>query len=282
MNQILIDIFHSLLLSLIILTELFGILIICGLILGYIRNKSIKNLLSSVGFTAIILTAPGVIIHELSHYIFAKIFLYNVNEVKLIRPFKGSKDGILGYVNFSYNKNNIIQKAGLFLTGFAPIICGTLTLFISMKFLVNDTYNSLITDIKNIISSNSNILSIDFLNLQIQVYKKLFISLFTFQNIHNTLFYIFIYIAICISAHIALSKADLESSITGIITIFLLIFIIVIAKNIINIDLFTYINKLKIYNIFFSTLLFIEIFFSILFFIITYIFRLINSLIFRK
>lgn len=274
MNQIIINTIHSLMLSLLMMTKLFGLLIVCGLILGFIRDKSIKNLLSSVGFAGIIFTAPGVILHELSHYIFAKIFLYDIKDVKLIRPVKGSKDGILGYVNFSYNKNNIIQKSGLFPVGFAPVICGTLTLFISMKFLINDIYNSLIYDIKSIIYSSADILSADFFNLQIEMYKRLINSLLSAGNIHNIFFWVFIYIAICISSHIALSRADLKSSLTGIITIFIIIFIINIGKNIINIDIISYIDRLKIYNIFFSTLLFIEIFFSILFFIITYIFRI--------
>lgn len=127
-------------------------------------------------------------------------------EIRFFRPIKGADDGVLGYVNFSYNKNSIIQKIGLFFAGSEPIFGGTLSLFLAMKFLFKDTYFILLNNIQASLN-NINILSDDFFTFQIIIFKQMLILIFSLSNIHTLKFWVFIYIAICISAHIALSDA---------------------------------------------------------------------------
>ena len=265
---------HAFLQTLIIMFELFGIIIILGLLLGYLRNLSVKNILSTMGFNGIIFTCPGVFIHELSHYIFAKLFRYNIREVRFFRPIKGADDGVLGYVNFSYNKNSIIQKIGLFFVGFAPIFGGTLSLFLAMKFLLKDTYHILLNNIQASLN-NINILSTDFFTFQINIFKQMLISMFSLSNIHTLKFWIFIYIAICISAHIALSDADLKGSYSGLITIFIVFFVLNIFSGI-NISF----SLITTYNIIIVLLLNTLVLFSLLHLIFTILLK--NSILFIK
>ncbi|MGQ0515227.1 hypothetical protein ACT453_24855, partial [Bacillus sp. D-CC] len=49
-------------------------------------------------------------------------------------------------------------------------------------------------------------------------------SLFTINNVLNPSFWLFLFIAICISAHIALSKPDIKGSIDGVIVMFIVLF----------------------------------------------------------
>lgn len=258
MNILASTVSHAFLQTLIIIFELFGIIIIFGLLLGYLRNKSIKNILSSVGFNGIIFTCPGVFIHELSHYVFAKIFTYNIKEVRLFRPIKGSQYGVLGYVNFSYNERSIFQKIGLFFVGFAPIFGGTFCLLIAMRFLLHDTYTLLVNNIHASLNT-VNILSTDFFAFQINIFKQMLISMFSFNNIHTLKFWIFIYIAICISAHISLSDADLKGSYSGLITMFILILALNIFSGL-NISL----PLITTYNIIIVILLNTSLLFSVL------------------
>ncbi|MBE6072029.1 MAG: hypothetical protein E7208_08740 [Clostridium butyricum] len=262
---------YAFLQTLIIMFELFGIIIILGLLLGYLRNKSIKNILSSVGFNGIIFTCPGVFIHELSHYVFAKIFRYNIREVRLFRPIKGAQDGVLGYVNFSYNERSIFQKVGLFFVGFAPIFGGTFCLLIAMKFLLHDTYTLLVNNMHASLN-NINILSIDFFAFQINIFKQILISMFSFNNIYTLKFWVFIYIAICVSSHIALSDADLKGSYSGIITIFIIIFVLNLFSGI-NISL----PLITTYNIIIVILLNTSLVFSVLHLLFTILFKKIIS-----
>lgn len=258
------------------MAELFGFLILFGLLLGYLRNLSVKNIISSCGFAGIILTAPGVILHELSHYIFAKLFGCSIHEVKLFRPIEGMKDGILGYVNFSYNKNSIFHKIGLFFIGFAPIFGGTFAVFFSMKLLLPDIYIGFIENIRTYLNTQS-FFSIDFLIMQLNISKNLFSALFLHPEIHNLNFWIFIYIIICVSSHIALSHADLKGSYSGLFTIFMLIFIINIIFPYLRLKISSFSNILNFYNIMSITLLTIMLTFSFIYMIITFILKLVFS-----
>lgn len=271
MNMLASTVGHAFLHTLIIMFELFGIVIILGLLLGYLRNKSIKNILSSIGFNGIIFTCPGVFIHELSHYIFAKIFRYNIKEVRFFRPIKGAQDGVLGYVNFSYNERSIFQKVGLFFVGFAPIFGGTFCILIAMKFLLHDTYTLLVNNIRASLNT-VNILSIDFFAFQINIFKQLLISMFSFNNIHTLKFWIFIYIAVCISSHISLSDADLKGSYSGLITILILILVLNIFIGI-NISL----PLITTYNIIIVILLNTSLLFSFLHLLFTILLKKVIS-----
>ena len=73
-----------------------------------------------------------------------------------------------------------------------------------MRFLLHDTYTLLVNNIHASLKA-VNILSTDFFAFQINIFKQMLISMFSFNNIHTLKFWIFIYIAICISAHISLS-----------------------------------------------------------------------------
>ena len=63
-----------------------GMIILVGLLLGILRNNSIRNFQRSFGSKALMVTGfIGVPIHELSHAIFALLFGHKVNEIKLLQ-----------------------------------------------------------------------------------------------------------------------------------------------------------------------------------------------------
>ncbi|KZX84140.1 hypothetical protein A3715_17830 [Oleiphilus sp. HI0009] len=69
----------------------------------------------------ILLSFPGVVIHELSHYLMCIIFGHHVTKVRFFSPNLSS--GSLGYVNHSYNPRSIYQNIGNIFIGLSPIIC---------------------------------------------------------------------------------------------------------------------------------------------------------------
>lgn len=69
-----------------------------------------------------IISSPGIIIHELSHYIMAKIFRYNIVSVKLFQLPTIENKNIRGYVEYTYDSSSMIQKAGSVLISIAPAI----------------------------------------------------------------------------------------------------------------------------------------------------------------
>lgn len=71
------------------------------------------------GYFGRLILLPGVVIHELSHWIVAKIFLIKVTEVKLFIFDPTSQT--LGYVQSAYNPNSIWQRLGETVSGIAPL-----------------------------------------------------------------------------------------------------------------------------------------------------------------
>lgn len=75
-------------------------------------------------------------------------------------------------------------------------------------------------------------------------------SLFTISNVLNPSFWLFLFIAICISAHIALSKPDIKGSIDGVIVMFIVLFLFNIIAGLFQYDSNQLIGKVMKYNMY--------------------------------
>jgi len=96
----------------------------------------------------------GIPFHELTHYVFCKLFNHRVEKVKLISFSNYSP--VKGWVTHTYDKRSHYQRFGLFFIGFAPLIGGVLLIYyLVSNFIVPVNVNQ----IPNDTVSFSNILS---------------------------------------------------------------------------------------------------------------------------
>ncbi|GFZ31727.1 membrane protein [Clostridium zeae] len=200
-----------------------GMIIFFGLILGVLRNNSIKNIYKSLGFNAVMVTGfIGVPIHELSHAILSIIFGHNIRKIKLFQ--KPDNNGVMGYVDHSYNPNSVYQQVGNFFIGVAPIFGGVISIITLMYFAIPNTYNKFI----DILFNSLHITRIGKITIEglLTSYGHLVKSIFSGENFKNPYFYIFLFVAICISSHISLSMADIKGASRGLIVLFLLLVIL--------------------------------------------------------
>lgn len=215
-----------------------GVIVIIGLVLGFLRNTSISNYQQKFGRKAIYITGiVGVPVHELSHLVVAKIFGHKIKEVKFFQANNG--DGTLGYVNHSYNPKNIYHQIGNFFIGIAPILCGSLLIILLLKIFVPASLEST----NDLLSANG-----------LFIFLK---NIFSLANFKRPEFYLFLYLVFSICSHISLSKADIKGAFIGVIFIFLLLLIF----NIINFNLLSYLNMVK-YNLLLTNVLIISVIFS--------------------
>ncbi|PRR83632.1 hypothetical protein [Clostridium vincentii] len=245
-----------------------GMIILVGFILGFLRNHSIANFQRSFGWKAVAITAViGVPIHEISHAIFCFIFRHKVTKVVLLQ--KRDENGVLGYVTHSYNPNSIYQQIGNFFIGIAPIFGGIATIIALMHFIIPGTYDEFIT----ISMNNLSITDISGINLNgiFTSYLDLIKIIFSINNLSNPYFILFLFLAICISAHISLSSADIKGASSG----FFIIVLIILGLNILGFSKFNIAESILKYNLILIGFLIVALIFSS----ITYLISLILSLI---
>jgi len=229
---------NILLKSLIDLSWFIGIIVIVGLILGFLRNTSMRNYQKKFGRKAIYVTGiVGVPVHELSHLILAIIFGHKIKEVKFFQVNNGN--GTLGYVNHKYNPKNIYHQIGNFFIGIAPILCGSLLIILLLKLFVPSSL--VVTD--DLLSVNG-----------IFIFLR---NIFSLSNFKRAEFYLFLYLVFSICSHISLSKSDIKGAFIGVI----FIFIILLFFNVLDLNILSHFNMIK-YNLLLTNVSIISVIFS--------------------
>lgn len=246
-----------------------GVIILVGMLLGIMRNYTIKNFARSFGMKSIMITGfIGVPIHEISHAIFAVIFGHKITAIKLLQ--KPDENGVMGYVEHSYNQNSIYQQIGNFFIGTAPIFGGILSVVALMHFMIPRAYNEFI----NILKINSHVTVINKVVAAhiFSMYKILVKTIFSTANFHNPYFYIFLFISICICSHISLSYADIRGASGGLVVIFL----VLLALNVIGWTKYLSVEDIVRYNVLITAFLILLLLLSAVTFLISLVLTIIK------
>ena len=155
----------------------------------------LASLLSLKGY--IYLTAPGVMIHELSHAFFCLLFRHKIAEMKLFAP---TDDGTLGYVSHTYNPKSRFQRIGNFFIGTGPVWGGVFALWIvTLIFLPSEV--------------------LDFKQGCLEAFFKLAGYMVSADFWCNWRSYCWLYLILTISSHVTLSAPDLAGAAGGAIAL---------------------------------------------------------------
>lgn len=244
----------------VILAYLIGSIVISGLVLGVFKNLICQYMQYALGFSGILITAwIGTPIHELGHAVMCWVFHHKVIEVKLFNP--DPESGVLGYVNHSYDPRSIYQKIGNFFIGIAPIVGGTLVIMLLMLVMLPAECHQMMDAIKSFQWPTD--ISLDSILMVKNSIVSLFVILFTKENMKSVLFWIFIYLVISISSHMALSTADLKGASSGIGAMYLVIVIANIIIRVLHLNLEKVFVIYYLFNSYFITMLTIAVFCSL-------------------
>lgn len=163
---------------------------------------------SSFGNSRAVCYATGFIgtpIHELSHALFCLLFFHRINEIKFFQI--DDESGTLGYVNHSYNRRNLYQRAGNFFIGVAPIVGGTLVLLLAARLLLPDVYGKIAEVLSGYARGGATVQT---------TFSALggVLAAF-FGGYADPLWWVFLVLAMMIALHMNLSGADIKGSLSG-------------------------------------------------------------------
>ncbi len=180
------------------LGEVLGFFLVLGFVLSLLQKFTQRQYYQSVGWLGILWTAwIGTPIHEISHWLMAKIFRHRIDSISLFKPNYAS--GKLGEVVHSYNPRNPYHQIGNFFIGAAPMLGGVIVLSLLFRWLLPNG-QVLITSI--------NELNFTDLVKAGQTLIQLTKDLFSPVNIQSWKFWLFIYLSFAVSSHLAPSWAD--------------------------------------------------------------------------
>lgn len=250
----------------VILLGVIGSIIVVGFLLGMLKSWTCQFMQYALGFGGILITAwIGTPIHEAGHALLCYVFGHKVREVRLFNP--DASSGVLGYVNHSYDPNSLYQKIGNFFIGIAPILSGTGVIMLLMAVMLPTECHSMIEMIRGF--SWPSEISLDVIQLVRESVSQMFDILFTTENLRSVKFWIFIYLAVSISSHMALSKADMKGAWRGIGAMYLVIVVVNIVVRILHLDLTGVLNVYFLCNSYLIAMLTIAVFCSLCSFIIS-------------
>lgn len=200
-----------------------GGLFAAGLLLSFMRREACQCYMAGFGYNAILVTGwLGTPVHELSHAAMCVLFGHQITEIKLFQ--KPDASGTMGYVNHRYNPMNPYQQIGNFFIGVAPLIGGTLAMMGLMRVFEGATMAQIVAVLEaNWASSASGVLTLTMVS---QTFVTIWGLLFNAANFTSPLFYVFLFLCICIASHMALSTADVKGTVPGVVAILVLFLVL--------------------------------------------------------
>jgi hypothetical protein len=206
------------------MASLFAGVFVFGLLINFLSQFTYKSLEKAFGNRGVYLVAwLGTPLHELGHALFCVIFLHKIVEIKFFSP--DPVNGTLGYVYHKWNKKNPWHILGNFFIGIGPVILGCAVLFGLFYLLIPGS-----SRVWDTVLIQANTLDSHSVGSYLAVWGDSSLALvrliFTVANLAGWRFWVFLYLAICISSNIRLSWSDFKHALSGIgciVLIFLLI-----------------------------------------------------------
>jgi len=215
------------------MASLFAGVFVFGLLINFLSQFTYKSLEKAFGNRGVYLVAwLGTPLHELGHALFCVIFLHKIVEIKFFSP--DPVNGTLGYVYHKWNKKNPWHILGNFFIGIGPVILGSAVLFGVFYLLIpgsSRVWDSILVQANGMDRSS--------IGSYFEVWRTSSLALvrliFTAANLADWRFWVFLYLAVCISSNIRLSWSDFKHTLSGlgcIVLPFLLINLIALIAGV--------------------------------------------------
>lgn len=185
-------------------------IVLAAIVLRLLEIAVQRRLARWFGWKVVMLTGwLGTPIHELSHALMCVIFRHRIVELALFRPDKES--GRLGYVHHTFNPKNVYQILGNFFIGTAPLVGGTLVMYVLLWLFYPTAAGKVIADhgVGDAIARG------EVINAAAQVIRHALVVLrqvISPDHLATFKLWLFIYLMLCVGSHMAPSRSDYRGS----------------------------------------------------------------------
>ncbi|HLD31892.1 MAG TPA: hypothetical protein VJB37_03290 [Patescibacteria group bacterium] len=190
---------------------LFGIFFIFGALLAYFQNKTNQEYQKIFGWKGILWTAwLGTPVHELSHWLMAKIFHHRIIRLSLFSP--NPHTGGLGEVQHAYDRHSFYQRLGNIFIGLSPLFIGLAGLYFLLYFLVPNG-----PEIIHLIRATK---------IDPSEIVHILGNFFSATNLTTWHFWLFLYLSVCLASHLSPSWEDIKNTLSS--WLWLLFFLLIL------------------------------------------------------
>lgn len=215
---------------------LVGVMAAMGLVLYLLARIARVNYSLAAGskFDTYFTGWIGTPVHEFGHWVFCLIFMHKVKEVRFFKP--DPKSGTLGFVSHSYNKKSIYQNIGNFFIGIGPLLVGGGVLMVLAYFML-PSHVRIVNLFNDFTQSWPIEVSYGWKSGLVAIADNLwvFIKLLVVKgNLHAPIFWLFIYISLCISSHMMLSVSDIKTAGLGALTFIAILLLVNVASELVS------------------------------------------------
>lgn len=230
--------FNTLFLSLGYLALGWGVPVLIILLLTHICRNAERTIDSTLGpKTEIYAGFLGIMVHETSHWLFAKLFHHRIVDVKLlVMPWDvnlNEEHPRLGYVNTTYSDHSFYQMIGTAFIGTAPIYGCTAVIYLIYRLFTPNLLKLMTHTAESLISNPLSFSWNDFLYSFVELWK------FDSRTLLLVTFAFYLIINITLTGF-DLSDADLKSSYTA--GIWILIFMSAIILPMVYFQMTDFLN----------------------------------------
>ncbi len=212
---------------------LVGILVL-GCVVSHLCKKGYYAALTHRGYKmSAVFDFIGTPVHEAGHAMMCVVFGFKIKKVVWYKPDK--TNGTLGYVSFSYTKYRLVNAIGGFFTSIGPLFSGSIVIALLMWLMTPDLFATFMTGV----ASDNTYTAVSIANVATfygSILWSNFVCLFAASNLINVWWYLFIFLALSIARHMALSGMDIRNGLNGLLILSLILLAVSLVLGIISIS----------------------------------------------
>lgn len=264
------------------LTQLFyffGVVFLIGFLISLI-NRYFYRL---VRYNRAVCLGTGLLgtpIHELSHAAMCVVFGHKITKMRLFQP--DDENGVLGFVEHSYNPKKLWHVIGNYFIGVAPIVCGSAFILLLTSWLLPHSFDDMIDSIEAFARFKGDVFSSEWFEAFGEVFFGVILAIVT-ASFAEWEIWVFLIFAMCIALHMNLSGADIKNALPSIPVLAIILFVANLVLSLISGALYRdYLEAIALVGVFLSGTMLLSVVLSLAYLLVGFLIKTALNLIFRR